>query len=154
MATAAAGELPRLSVADALSLLLLYRDADRPRFERGVVRWHALLCLEVRTLSPADAQLALAALNALGDGESLPAATALRELLARRGQREAAAALERDSLVPPPGLDDPGARREPGSIVRPRFTCAPLALSRSWGSEPLIASGHGFCGSSTAGASV
>jgi hypothetical protein len=95
IATAAAAELPRLSLADALALLLLYRDGDRRRFERGVVRWHALLCLEVRTLSPADAQLALAALNALGDGEALPAATALRELLSAHGQRDAAGALGR-----------------------------------------------------------
>jgi hypothetical protein len=49
----------------------------------------------VRTLSPADAQLALAELNALGDGEALPAATALRELLSAHGQRDAAGALER-----------------------------------------------------------
>jgi hypothetical protein len=95
IATAAAAELPTLSLADALSLLLLYRDADRPRFERGVVRLHALLCLEVRTLSPGEAQLALAALNAFGDGDPLPAATALRELLSAHGQRDAAGALER-----------------------------------------------------------
>jgi hypothetical protein len=74
--------------------LLLYRDSDRRRFDRALVRWHALLCLEVGTLSPADAQLALAALNALGDGEALPAATALRELLSANGQGDAAEALD------------------------------------------------------------
>ena len=60
-----------------------------------MVRWHALLCLEVRTLSPADAQLALAALNAFGDGEAPPGATALRELLSAHGQRDAARVIER-----------------------------------------------------------
>jgi hypothetical protein len=60
-------ELPRLGLADALALLLVYRDGDRSRFERAAVRWHGRLCLELRELSNADAALALAALRALAD---------------------------------------------------------------------------------------
>jgi hypothetical protein len=85
IATAAAAELPRLSLGDALELLLLYRDSDRRRFERAAVRWHGRLCLEVSGLVPADAGLALAALRGLGDGEPLPAGKSLAALLSAYG---------------------------------------------------------------------
>jgi len=39
IATAAAAELPRLSLGDALELVLLYRNADRRRFARAAVRY-------------------------------------------------------------------------------------------------------------------
>jgi hypothetical protein len=90
IATAAAAELPRLNLGDALELVLLYLGSDRRRFERAAVRWHGRLCLELRGLSPADAGLVLAALRGLGDGEPLPAAEALAALLAAYG-------LERES---------------------------------------------------------
>ena len=48
IATAAAAELPTLSLADALALCLLYRDTDPERFERAAVRWHGRFCLELR----------------------------------------------------------------------------------------------------------
>jgi hypothetical protein len=85
VATAAAAELPRLALADALALLLLYSRTDRRRFERAAVRWHGRLCLEAARLSRADAALALATLGALGDGERGPPAMALGELLASYG---------------------------------------------------------------------
>jgi hypothetical protein len=47
VATAGAAELPKLGLADALALLLLYSPNDRRRFARAVVRWHGRLCLEV-----------------------------------------------------------------------------------------------------------
>jgi len=50
--------------ADGLELLLLARDVEPARFDRAAPRWHARLCSE-RQLSSAEAQLALAALNAL-----------------------------------------------------------------------------------------
>jgi hypothetical protein len=59
-----AAEVPKISLADGLALLLLARDVEPARFDRGVPRWHARLCTEGR-LSAAEAQLALAALNAL-----------------------------------------------------------------------------------------
>jgi hypothetical protein len=85
VATAAAAELPKLALADALALLLLYSRTDRRRFERAAVRWHGRLCLEARRLSPTDAALALAALGALGDGQPGPPGVALAELLAAYG---------------------------------------------------------------------
>jgi hypothetical protein len=59
-----AAELPKVPLADVLELLLLARDLEPARFDRGVPRWHARLCTE-RRLSSGEAQLALAALNAL-----------------------------------------------------------------------------------------
>jgi hypothetical protein len=59
-----AAELPKVPLADGLELLLLARDLEPARFDRAVPRWHARLCTEQR-LSSGEAQLALAALNAL-----------------------------------------------------------------------------------------
>jgi hypothetical protein len=59
-----AAELPKVPLADGLQLLLLARDLEPARFDRAVPRWHARLCTE-RRLSSGEAQLALAALNAL-----------------------------------------------------------------------------------------
>jgi hypothetical protein len=73
-----AAELPKVPLADGLELLLLARDVEPARFDRAVPRWHALLCTEQR-LSSGEAQLALAALNALpGPGVQ----SAVRSLLA------------------------------------------------------------------------
>jgi hypothetical protein len=60
-----AAELPKVPLADALSLLLLALDQQPWRFETAAPRWHARLCAEVR-LTLSEAQLALAALEALG----------------------------------------------------------------------------------------
>ena len=59
-----ASELPKVPLADGLELLLLAHDVEPSRFDRAVPRWHARLCSEQR-LSSGEAQLALAALNAL-----------------------------------------------------------------------------------------
>jgi hypothetical protein len=59
-----AAELPKVPLADGLELLLLAHDLEQARFDRAVPRWHARLCSEQR-LSSGEAQLALAALNAL-----------------------------------------------------------------------------------------
>ena len=94
IASAAAAELGRLSLADALGLCLLYRDSDPVRFRRAAVRWHGWLCLEVKGLAPADAELAFAAVRGLGDGRAFAAARALEEVLNAYGQSEAARVLE------------------------------------------------------------
>ena len=61
-----------MPLADGLKLLLLARDLEPARFDRGVPRGHARLCTE-RRLSIGEAQLALAALNALrGRGVESP----------------------------------------------------------------------------------
>ena len=59
-----AAELPKVPLADGLELLLLAHHVEPARFDRAVPRWHARLCSEQR-LSGGEAQLALAALNAL-----------------------------------------------------------------------------------------
>jgi hypothetical protein len=46
-ALSAAAELPQVSLTDALELLLLLAETDRPRFERAALRWHARYCREV-----------------------------------------------------------------------------------------------------------
>jgi hypothetical protein len=73
-----AAELPKVPLADTLSLLLLALDQQPWRFETAAPRWHARLCAEGR-LTLAEAQLALAALQALsgpgavGGGQALGA---------------------------------------------------------------------------------
>jgi hypothetical protein len=71
-----AGELPQVPLADGLALLLLARDVEPARFDRGVPRWHSRLCAE-RQLSIAEAQLRLAALDALRSAGAESAAEAL-----------------------------------------------------------------------------
>ena len=64
LAWSLAAELPRVPLADALALLLLALDEQRWRFETAAPRWHARLCAEAR-LTLTEAQLAIAALDAL-----------------------------------------------------------------------------------------
>jgi hypothetical protein len=59
-----AAELPKVPLADALSLLLLALDQQPWRFQTAAPRWHARLCVEAQLTLP-EAQLALAALHAL-----------------------------------------------------------------------------------------
>lgn len=61
----AARELGRLSLMDALALVVLYARAGSPKFETAAVRWLARLALEVRDVGLADVQLAAAALGCL-----------------------------------------------------------------------------------------
>jgi hypothetical protein len=58
------------------------------------VRWHARLCLALRSLRPADAALALAAIRGIGDGEPRVSAAALRGLLVAYGEADCVRALE------------------------------------------------------------
>ena len=77
IAVSAAHELPRLDLADALALTLLYRDQEPNRFERALVRWHGRFCCEVRAVGPDDAALVLTALRALAGSRPEAAALAL-----------------------------------------------------------------------------
>jgi hypothetical protein len=88
-----AAEVPKVSLADGLSLLLLARDVEPARFDRGVPRWHARLCTE-RRLSADEAQLALAALNALRGNGALGAAHALAAVCTGQGLDREARMLE------------------------------------------------------------
>jgi hypothetical protein len=79
-----AAELPKVPLADGLELLLLARDIEPARFDRAVPRWHARLCSE-QQLSSAEAQLALAALNALPGAGSRSAVESLAAVCETHG---------------------------------------------------------------------
>jgi hypothetical protein len=83
----------RLSLEDALALTLLYRDQDPARFERAVLRWHARFCVETRSLTTQDAQLALSALIALRGPRPDAGARALVALFDSLVMTEAAAVM-------------------------------------------------------------
>ena len=64
---AAARELPRIALDDALRICLLLRGGDPDRFERAAVLWLGRFALEVKGVSVADVRLAAEALDALPD---------------------------------------------------------------------------------------
>jgi hypothetical protein len=88
-----AAELPKVPLADGLELLLLARALEPARFDRAVPRWHARLCSEHR-LSSGEAQLALAALNALPGPGVEAAVQSLAALCDAHGLRQAVRVLE------------------------------------------------------------
>jgi hypothetical protein len=83
-AEAAARQLGRLSLTDALEFCdLLARQAPE-RFERAALRWHARWAAERKPSSFAEAQLALVCLQLLGSGSNRAnALTMLRHLTKR-----------------------------------------------------------------------
>ena len=93
-AEAAARELGRLGLGDALALVELYAAKRDIRFERAALRWHARLTQEVGRLTLEEAALALNALLTLdrlpGDGT---AREALAALCRRHGLKQPRAAL-------------------------------------------------------------
>ena len=94
-ALSAAAELPHVALTDALELLLLLRDADRPRFERAALRWHGRYCRELPDVKLREATAVLALLAGLADRTPQPAAHALAELFSRRRLEQAARILVR-----------------------------------------------------------
>jgi hypothetical protein len=84
MVRAAAAELPRIDLDDALSICLLISEQDTARFERAAVRWLARLSLEVPTIRIEDLRAGLLAFEALPENP-VGARTALAELCARHG---------------------------------------------------------------------
>ena len=62
---AAAAELPRVDLADALAICLIMGAQDDRRYERAAIRWLARLVLERPTIGLDDLRTALAALQAL-----------------------------------------------------------------------------------------
>jgi hypothetical protein len=89
LVVAAAAELGRLSLAEALAVTLVFLPGEPERYDRACVRWHARWCLEARP-RPDEAGLALAALRALPGPARQAAGDALVELLEARGIGEAA----------------------------------------------------------------
>jgi hypothetical protein len=67
---AAARELPRVALDDALRVCLVLRDGDPGRYERAVVRWLGRFALEGRDITIAELRLAANALDALPDRPS------------------------------------------------------------------------------------
>jgi hypothetical protein len=55
----AACELGELSPPDALAFCLLLADADPPRFDRAIARWHVRFVLEAQGITSSEAALAL-----------------------------------------------------------------------------------------------
>lgn len=62
---AAAAELPRVSLADALEVCLLLRDQDQGRFEKAAVRWLGRFALEARGVTISALEAAAGALRVL-----------------------------------------------------------------------------------------
>jgi hypothetical protein len=94
LATAAAHELSQLSLADALRLCLVYARADRERFDRAIVRWHARLCLEAKGIDATTAHVALAAATALAGPHGRQAAALLADIAEAHRLRDLAVALD------------------------------------------------------------
>lgn len=64
---AAAAELPRVSLPDALEVCLLLRDHDSGRFEKAAVRWLGRFALEARGVTISAIETAADALRLLPD---------------------------------------------------------------------------------------
>ena len=65
---AAASDLPGLSLADQLRVLLIMRDRERATYDRAAARWLANLVKAAPEMVIAEAQVAAAALVAIGEG--------------------------------------------------------------------------------------
>jgi hypothetical protein len=89
---AAAAELPRIGLEDALAILLALHDRDPQTFPRAAARWGARLTLERRLALP-EAQLTHSALGVLPGPDAHTGAEALIELAERHGLRRVEAVL-------------------------------------------------------------
>ena len=65
LVTAAALELPRIALDDALRICLVLRGGDPARYERAAVRWLGRFALEARRVTIHDLRAAADALDAL-----------------------------------------------------------------------------------------
>ncbi len=81
IATAAALELPRVGLADALRLVLVYHRVGDRRFERAAVRWVSRLGAEIPAVGLSGAATALQAFAAMARGDEQPGAEALADVL-------------------------------------------------------------------------
>ena len=94
MVRAAAAELPRIDLDDALAICLLIERQDGERYERAVVRWLARLAMEVPAVGIDDLREGLVAFEALPYNPAAAAET-LAALCERHGLRRAAERLRR-----------------------------------------------------------
>src|SRR5205807_3052734 len=84
LVTAAALELPRIALDDALRICLVLRGGDPERYERAAVRWLGRFALEAPNATIDDLRLAADALDALPDRPS-DAMERLQRLCLARG---------------------------------------------------------------------
>jgi hypothetical protein len=84
LVTAAARELPRIALDDALRICLVLRGGDPERYERAAVRWLGRFALEARDVTIDDLRLAANALDALPD-RAAEAMERLQRLCVARG---------------------------------------------------------------------
>jgi hypothetical protein len=77
----AARELPNVTLENALRLVLVYAQADDPKFEHAAVRWVGRLIAERRDTTIGSVQLAAGALMELRGHRRDTAVTVLRALL-------------------------------------------------------------------------
>lgn len=83
--TSARPLLPRAGLDDALSVCLDLLERDPPRFQRAAIAWHARWCSVVPTLTLAEAQVTLAALEALAGPDPVDGARELRRQSVHHG---------------------------------------------------------------------
>jgi hypothetical protein len=84
LVTAAARELPRIALDDALRICLVLRGGDPVRYERAAVRWRGRFALEAREVTIDDLRMAADALDALPD-RAAEAMERLQRLCVARG---------------------------------------------------------------------
>jgi len=94
IALAAAAELDYVSLPDALEIVLLLVD-EPGKFRRAALRWHARYCGEIRDVGFEEAHAVLACIADLASRRPKAAASALAELVHRRGLERASEALNR-----------------------------------------------------------
>src|SRR5436853_7796651 len=87
LVVAAARELPRVALDDALRICLVLRDGDPDRYQRAAVRWLGRFALEARGVTIEDLRLAADALDALRD-RTTEAMERLQGLCLTHGQRD------------------------------------------------------------------
>ncbi len=84
LVTAAALELPRVALDDALRICLVLRGGEPARYQRAAVRWLGRFALEARGATIDDLREAANALDALPDGAA-EAMERLQRLCLARG---------------------------------------------------------------------
>ncbi len=84
LVTAAALELPRIALDDALRICLVLRGSDTERYERAAVRWLGRFALEARGVTINDLRQAADALALLPD-RAAEAMERLQRLCVARG---------------------------------------------------------------------
>jgi hypothetical protein len=94
MVRAAAAELPRINLDDALAVCLLIEREEEARSERAAVRWLARFCLEIPTVGIGDLREGLIAFEALPDNPD-GARRALADLCERHGRPDLVRVLAR-----------------------------------------------------------